>query len=101
MTTPYERHQAGVGGWGPVIERMRRSAAEAGRDPASIGIEGSIWLSRRPTPDDWVQAVDEWRQLGATHIYANSMYTGLQTPDQHIETLRRFYETVAAGIAAG
>jgi probable F420-dependent oxidoreductase len=100
MTTPYHRHQAGADGWGPTIERMRQAARDAGRDPSTIGIEGSIWLSRRPTPDDWVAAAEEWRSLGATHIYANSMYIGLKTPDEHIETLRRFHDALSAAVAA-
>jgi probable F420-dependent oxidoreductase len=77
-----------------LVERLRAFAAEAGRDPATLGIEGRISVTQG-TPDDWRKAADEWRALGATHLSAATMRAGLATPAAHLEAVRRFKEAVA------
>ena len=74
-----------------LVESMREQAQATGRDPASIGVES--WVSiRDSSEDDWRQAVDTWRELGATHISVNTMNAGLQSPQAHIEAIQRFKE---------
>ena len=76
-----------------LVESMREQAQAAGRDPASIGVES--WVSiRDSSEDDWRQAVDTWRELGATHISVNTMNAGIQSPQGHIEAIQRFKEVV-------
>ena len=55
------------GGWPATMEQMREWVDEAGRDWSTFGIEQRINVATG-TPDDWRQAVDEWRELGATHF---------------------------------
>lgn len=76
-----------------LIERLRRYAREAGRDPNSIGIEGRIHYTDS-TPDDWARWADEFRAMGATHLSVNTMKAGLRSPQEHIEAIRRFKEAV-------
>jgi len=77
-----------------MIERMRSYAREAGRDPASIGMES--WVSiRNRNPEEWLEDVAAWTELGATHISVNTMRAGLSSPDAHIDAIRRFKEAVA------
>jgi probable F420-dependent oxidoreductase len=75
------------------LERMHGYARAAGRDPASIGIEGRVSLAQS-TPDTWAQHAEDWGSLGATHLSVNTMRAGLQTPDAHIAALEKFYATV-------
>ena len=76
-----------------LVESMREQAQAAGRDPASIGVES--WVSiRDSSEDDWRQAVDTWRELGATHISVNTMNAGIEFPQGHIEAIQRFKEVV-------
>ena len=75
------------------IERLHGYAREAGRDPADIGIEARVSIAGG-TPEDWARAVDAWQDLGATHLALNTMNAGLNSPDQHIDALRRFQEAV-------
>ena len=82
-----------AGGWPATLERLRAWAEEAGRDPASIGIEQRIDVSTG-TPDDWRAAVDEWRDLGATHISLATMRGGLEGPGGHIQRLQEAAEVV-------
>jgi probable F420-dependent oxidoreductase len=77
------------------VERLRRYAREAGRDPTAIGLEGRIAIAGS-TPDRWRQEVERWRGLGATHVSVVTMRAGLTTPQAHLDAVRRFLE-VAKG----
>jgi probable F420-dependent oxidoreductase len=76
------------------IERLHTYAREAGRDPATIGIEGRISLANSPQ-DLWGKEAEQWRSLGATHLSLNTMRAGLGSPADHIAAIRRFKETLS------
>jgi probable F420-dependent oxidoreductase len=76
------------------IARLHQYAREAGRDPASIGIEGRINVARRQ-PDDWRKDAEAWERLGATHLSVNTMGASLRSPQEHINAIRQFKEAVA------
>ena len=78
------------------LERMRAYAQEAGRDPASIGIEGRVNLTESATPDLWAERARAWKDLGATHVSLNTMRVGLKSPQDHIDAIRQFKEAVEA-----
>jgi probable F420-dependent oxidoreductase len=90
-------------GWfplGPLDERMREAVKrlrgyveEAGRDPASVGIEARLDVSRVP-PEEWKAQTEAWRSFGATHISINTMNAGLGSPQEHVETIRRYKEAL-------
>ena len=75
------------------LERLRRYAQEAGRDPAAIGIEGRIY-ARNGNLHTWIQQTAKWRELGATHVSFNTMGVGFRSVDEHIATLRRYKEAL-------
>jgi probable F420-dependent oxidoreductase len=77
------------------IERLHAYAREAGRDPATIGIEGRISLASSP-PDVWGKEAEQWRALGATHLSLNTMRAGLSSPADHIAAIRRFKEAMTS-----
>ena len=76
------------------IARLRRYIGEEGRDASEVGIDGSVSVGGG-TPEDWVQQAMAWKDVGATHLTANTGGGGFASPDQHIEALRRFKEAVA------
>ena len=67
------------GGWPATMQRMRGWVEEAGRDWASFGVEQRINVADG-TPDDWRQAAEEWRELGATHLSLVTTGGGLEGP---------------------
>ena len=71
------------------VEEMYALAGEAGRDPSAIGIEGRTDI-KNATEDDWATAVAAWHDLGATHLDVSTMGAGLETPQQHIDAIRKF-----------
>jgi probable F420-dependent oxidoreductase len=77
------------------IDKIFAHAKTAGRDPATIGIEGRLAIGRRP-PAEWIGDVKAWKQLGATHVTVNTMKAGLTTPSAHIEAIRRFRDETAS-----
>jgi hypothetical protein len=73
------------------IERLHGYARAAGRDPSAIGIE--TWLPLETVPeDDRVSRVQNWCDLGATHLTIDTMGLGLRAPDEHLEQLRQMKE---------
>ena len=69
-----------------IMDQARAAAAEAGRDPASIGMEGRVSWG-----DGGIATVvdhaERWRSAGATHIAVNTMGAGLGGVDGHIRAL--------------
>lgn len=82
------------GGWPVTMERMREWVEDAGRDWASFGIEYRINVAAG-APDDWRQAAEDWRELGATHLSLATMGGGLAAPIAHIERLQEAHEALA------
>lgn len=76
-----------------MVEKVRTSAQQAGRNPDSIGIEASVSITDR-SPDDWVKDVEARKALGVTHVSVNTMGAGLSSPQDHIDAIRRFKEAV-------
>ena len=74
---------------GPQLDQARRIVAEAaadvGRDPASLGMEGHLrWQQDR---DKLAAAMRQWQDAGATHLSVNTMGAGLKTVDDHLAAL--------------
>jgi hypothetical protein len=76
-------------GPGPQLDDARRivteAAAEAGRDPSRLGMEGR--LNWRQDRDELAAAMREWQAAGATHLSINTMGAGLTTVDDHLAAL--------------
>ena len=77
----------------PMIERLRNYARQYGRDPAEIGIESWIVVGQ-DGPDEWAARAKAWKDLDATHLSVNTMNSGLQGIDAHIDRMRRFREAM-------
>ena len=83
----------GAAGQG-AIKRVQDYALEAGRDPASIGIEGRIDIGPDTGPEDWVTEVKAWEELGASHLGVGVRGTQAISPDQHIDGIRKFHDAM-------
>lgn len=60
-------------------------AAEAGRDPAQIHMDGRVqW---RGDPEKLVDHVRSWQQAGASHVSVNTMGAGLGGVSGHLQAL--------------
>ena len=76
-------------GPGPGLDEARavveRAAAQAGRDPASIGMEGRVdW---RGDSEATLNELKAWAEAGASHVTVNTMGAGLRAVDDHLAAL--------------
>jgi probable F420-dependent oxidoreductase len=71
------------------------AATEAGRDPATIGMEGRVsWTDAGV--EKLLDQVGRWRDAGATHLSINTMNAGLGPVDGHLEVI----ETIAGALTS-
>jgi probable F420-dependent oxidoreductase len=96
----YKRAGRLADGWfpmmtpGPALDEARTivatAAADAGRDPATIGMEGRVdWRGDRDAVADQLA---QWAKSGASHVSINTMGAGLNTVDDHLAVLARIAE---------
>lgn len=75
----------------PALALLDHYLQEAGRPRNEIGLE-----ARLPYGDGdmsvLAKIVDGWRAAGATHISLNTMGSGLDTSEKHMEAIRKFAE---------
>ena len=75
-----------------IVDRLHRQIKDIGREPAAFGIEGRLTLAQVP-PGAWAGELVAWRAMrGVTHLCVHTVGLGLKTPDDHVQTLRRFKE---------
>ncbi len=82
---------------GPKLDEARavvsEAAQQAGRDPASLGMEGRATWGAGGV-DDVAKHADRWIEAGATHLAINTMGAGLVGLDAHLDALARAAEAM-------
>ncbi len=78
------------------LARLRGFLSEAGREEAEFGVEMRFNLGA-VARGAWAERVTTLRAMGATMVSCDTMNMGLVHPDEHIATIRAFYEEVSAG----
>jgi probable F420-dependent oxidoreductase len=80
--------------------RLRHMAEEAGRDPATIGLDTRV--SAAGDEEKWREDVRFWKSCGVTHLTLANYYESGHlrriaghTLSDHIEAMRRYWEAVA------
>ncbi len=83
-------------GWFPQVPPGRRldearsiveqAAAQAGRDPAGLAMEGRVTWGRGGAAEV-ARQVSAWREAGASHVSVNTMGAGLGSADGHLTAL--------------
>ncbi|MBZ0283646.1 MAG: LLM class F420-dependent oxidoreductase [Anaerolineae bacterium] len=77
------------------IEKVRGYVVEAGRDPATFGIDTRIHITRT-AQDGWAKEATQLAAMGVTHAAVNTMGAGFTTLNQHLEVLAQFKAEVQA-----
>ena len=82
------------------LDKLRRMAEEAGRDPATIGIDTRV--SAAGSEAEWREDVKFWKSCGVTHLtLANYYQSGHlrriegRTLADHIAAMQRYWNAVA------
>ena len=66
---------------------------ESGRDPSEIGMIGRLRLPGKQ-PEDWLDEVKAWQEMGATHVSVEARRGVLGSVDDHIEAIREAREAI-------
>ncbi len=77
------------------LEAVRGYLEAEGRPVEGFGIDARLSYGEGD-PKTLAADIEAWRSLGATDISLNTMRAGLNTPEAHLEAIRRFAEV--AGI---
>jgi probable F420-dependent oxidoreductase len=97
IRTPTSRLPQAPGGYAGMVERLREYARDAGRDPATVGLERRINFA--DGAPEWVSAAAAWREIGGSHLSVNTMRAGLDSPRAHLEAIRRVHRVlIDAGV---
>ena len=76
-----------------IVDRLQKYAAEAGRNPAALELDGRLRTAEKQ-PEDWVDETKVWEEMGASHISIETRKSGFEGAARHIEAIRRFAEAV-------
>jgi probable F420-dependent oxidoreductase len=84
---------------GPRLDAARAvvedAARAAGRDPASLGMEGRVSWTADGGADQIADHAARWRSAGSTHLAVNTMNAGLASVDDHLAALATAAEALA------
>ncbi len=72
-----------------LIDTVRGLCREYGRDPAALGIEGRC-VAARKSDSHWGEAIQAWRDVGASHLSVDTMHDGLFGVQQHLRRMEEF-----------
>jgi alkanesulfonate monooxygenase SsuD/methylene tetrahydromethanopterin reductase-like flavin-dependent oxidoreductase (luciferase family) len=75
-----------------LVGKLRVYLQEAGREPGDMRIRCRVKMTMSYV---WPEYVQLWRGLGATHVELGTVGADLQTPQEHVEALRRFRTKVS------
>jgi len=70
-----------------IRDDIYRAAEEAGRDPATLGMEAGVAVVG-PREHEWQSRVAGWREIGLTHLCLRTLGGGLKV-DEHLGHLRQ------------
>ena len=77
------------GGWQATMDKVHGWLEEAGRDPATFGIEGRLDAGSG-NPEDWSTTVEMWRRFRASHLSVSTAGAGgVQGHVRRLEEVRR------------
>jgi probable F420-dependent oxidoreductase len=75
------------------LDKLRTWIADAGRDPASFGVDVRIDMGRIG-PAAWADTLGNLHALGVTHVSINTMGLGFDL-DQHLDAIQQFREVAS------
>ena len=73
------------------FDLLRDSATEAGRDPAEIGVDATVY-AHTGGPQEWLDLIERWQALGATRVTFRTTESGLDCPDGQLDAMRRLMD---------
>jgi probable F420-dependent oxidoreductase len=77
-------------------DKVQGYCREAGRDPATLGLEGRL-TARRATEAGWADEIRGWQRFGASHLCVGTMGDGLRGAEPHLRRLEEAWKVLPRG----
>jgi alkanesulfonate monooxygenase SsuD/methylene tetrahydromethanopterin reductase-like flavin-dependent oxidoreductase (luciferase family) len=71
------------------LDTLRTFLAEAGRNPATFGIDARVSVNRTPE-SEWAGQAAQMVEMGVTHVALNTMGAGYKNLQEHLATIKNF-----------
>jgi alkanesulfonate monooxygenase SsuD/methylene tetrahydromethanopterin reductase-like flavin-dependent oxidoreductase (luciferase family) len=83
----------------PALDKLDQYLEQSGRKRSGRFKDGDFGTEVRlpyggGNLDVWKKLVDGWQEVGATHLSFNPLNAGLNSPEDHIRSVRLFAEMV-------
>jgi alkanesulfonate monooxygenase SsuD/methylene tetrahydromethanopterin reductase-like flavin-dependent oxidoreductase (luciferase family) len=75
------------------VDLLEQSLELAGRSFTDFGIEWRLSYGEGK-PEVWKRMIQEWQEIGVTHLSFNTMGAGFDSPKKHMDALRLFANVV-------
>lgn len=76
-----------------IVAKVNGMMEENGRDPRTLLLEGRIRTSGK-TPDEIKSEIEQWRELGASHIGIENRRAGIKGIQSHLKAMNDFVTQV-------
>lgn len=73
----------------PALEKLEQYLQENNRSREEFGLEARLSIADGG-PDLWAERAAGWQQAGVDYLSINTMGAGLDSPDEHLQTLQTF-----------
>ncbi len=77
-----------------MMSTFRQAAAEAGREPDSLGINATVFAHQGAGPEEWHSIMKKWQSMGANEFTFRTAESDFATPDAHMAAIRNMAEVL-------
>jgi|TARA_B110000444_G_scaffold176297_1_gene164959 probable F420-dependent oxidoreductase len=75
-----------------MISIYRQAAAEAGREPDSLGINATVFANQGLGPDEWRSIMEKWKQMGVNEFTFRTAESDLKNLEAHMNAIKKMAE---------
>ncbi|MBT5914548.1 MAG: LLM class F420-dependent oxidoreductase [Rhodospirillaceae bacterium] len=75
-----------------MISIYRQAAAEAGREPDSLGINATVFANQGLGPDEWRSIMEKWKEMGVNEFTFRTAESDLKNLKAHMNAIKEMAE---------
>ena len=75
-----------------MISTYRQAAAEAGREPDSLGVNATVFANQGAGPDEWRSIMEEWERMGVNELTFRTAESDLKNLEAHMDAIKKMAE---------
>ena len=75
-----------------MISTYRQAAAEAGREPDSLGVNATVFANQGSGPDEWRSIMEKWERMGVNELTFRTAESDLENLEAHMDAIKKMAE---------